>query len=123
MGEPIPVRCASILLAAGSSSRLGKPKQLLHFDGETLLRRTARLAIEADCSPNIVVLGAFADELKPQLDGLDTKILVNENWAEGMGSSMALAVNWLLQQPTAPAAILILVCDQPNLPSALQQAR
>jgi len=122
MNERMPTRCASILLAAGSSSRLGKPKQLLQVDGETLLRRTARLAIEAGCSPNVVVLGAFVEELKPQLNGLDVDVVTNVNWPQGMGSSLAVAMKWLLNRQTPPAAILVLVCDQPNLSADLMRA-
>ena len=116
---PLPNTCASILLAAGSSSRLGKPKQLLHVDGDSLLRRTVRIAIDSGCSPNLVVLGACAEILRPELQGLDTQVLLNEDWRQGMGGSLALAVSRLLEQTVRPTAVLVLVCDQPGLSAPL----
>lgn len=107
--------CASILLAAGDSSRLGSPKQVLKVKDETLLHRTARFAIEAGCSPNLVVLGAFADQLRTHLDGLAAEIVINPEWRNGMGSSLALAMHSLLSRLPLPEAVLLLVCDQPNL--------
>ncbi|HVJ07792.1 MAG TPA: nucleotidyltransferase family protein [Acidisarcina sp.] len=107
--------CASILLAAGGSSRLGKPKQLLQVDGESLLRRTARFAVEAGCSPNIVVLGSSAATLRRELDGLPVEILINPDWRTGKGSSLRVAMRSLLQRSPVPAAALFLVCDQPRI--------
>lgn len=111
--------CASILLAAGASSRLGKPKQLLQIGGESLLRRTARFAVEAGCSPNIVVLGAFAEELRLELDSLAVEIVINADWRKGMGSSLGVAMYSLLQRSPVPAAVLLLVCDQPDVSADL----
>ena len=114
--------CASILLAAGDSSRLGTPKQLLSINGESLLRRTARLAMEAGCSPNLIVLGAHAEILKPEVDGGVFEILENPGWQEGMGSSIRVAMKSLFKRPTLPGAVLLLVCDQPNLSADLLAA-
>ncbi len=111
--------CASILLAAGDSSRLGTPKQLLSINGESLLRRTARLAMEAGCSPNFIVLGAHAEILKPEVDSGVFEILENPGWQEGMGSSIRVAMKSLFKRPTLPGAVLLLVCDQPNLSAGL----
>ncbi len=114
--------CASILLAAGGSSRLGKMKQLLQIDGESLLRRTARFAAEAGCSPNIVVLGASVEALRPELDALDVEVVINADWPKGMGSSLGVAINSLMQRSLVPAAALLLVCDQPNVDAELMRA-
>ena len=107
--------CASILLAAGSSSRLGRPKQLLKVGGETLLHRTARLAAESGCAPNLVVLGAFADQFQPELKALNSEIIIHPDWQQGMGTSIAAATNMLLRMKPVPQSVLILVCDQPAL--------
>ena len=114
--------CASILLAAGASTRLGKPKQLLKLDGESLLRRTARMAVEAGCGPNLVVLGAAAEEMGRQLEGLDVETVVNEAWREGMGSSLRCAIAARLAGASRPDAVLLLVCDQPNVTVGLLRA-
>lgn len=114
--------CASVLLAAGASSRLGKPKQLLQSGGESLLRRSARLAVEAGCSPNIVVLGAFAGIFRLELDGLAVEILINPDWRTGMGSSLSVAMNRMLKREVVPGAALLLVCDQPDISAELMRA-
>ncbi len=111
--------CVSIILAAGNSSRLGRPKQLLKVGNETLLRRTARLATETGCESNLVVLGAFYEQLQPELEGLDTNIIVNPDWHQGMGTSIACAANVLLRMTPMPQSVLFLVCDQPALNAKL----
>jgi molybdenum cofactor cytidylyltransferase len=116
----MPARdCASILLAAGASSRLGRAKQLLSIGGESLLRRTARLAVEAGCSPSLIVLGADAEILKPEVGGGMFEILENPEWQEGMGASIRVAMKSVLMRPKVPGAVLLLVCDQPELSTEL----
>ena len=80
--------CAAIILAAGASTRLGQPKQLVAVDGETLLRRTARLAIQAGCLPVVVVLGRDAATLAGEVEGLGASIVINDEWQTGMASSL-----------------------------------
>lgn len=110
-------RCAAIVLAAGASSRLGEPKQLLQINGESLVRRTVRLVIEAGCSPVIVVLGAYAEKIKPELNDLVAVIVENAQWTEGMGSSICCGIASL--QANRPEKVLISVCDQPELSAEL----
>ncbi len=109
------LRCAAILLAAGASTRLGQPKQLVPIDGESLLRRTARLALEAGCSPLYVVLGFEATRMREELTGLPVQIVLNSLWHEGMGSSLRSGMTALQQSTPQPQAVLLLVCDQPHL--------
>jgi molybdenum cofactor cytidylyltransferase len=109
------LRCAAVLLAAGASTRLGQPKQLIRIEGESLLHRTARLALEAGCSPVHVVLGFEAERLRPELSSLPVNIVVNPNWNEGMGASIRSGMEALRTQRPQPEAVLILVCDQPRL--------
>ena len=104
------------ILAAGSSSRLGRPKQLEPIDGELLLRRTARIALAARVARVAVVLGAHRELVAPALAGLDVDILDNPGWAEGMASSVRAAVAWA-NTPQVDALVL-LVCDQPELTTA-----
>lgn len=105
----------AILLAAGSSTRLGYPKQLIKINGETLLHRTARLALEAGCEPVIAVLGAEETTIRPALEDLAVLPATNPEWQEGMGSSLRHGVQRLLQTNPQAKAVLLLVCDQPKL--------
>ena len=101
---------AAILLAAGNSSRLGRPKQLLIWQEETLIHRSARLALEAKYAPVILVTGAFQQEVENAVSDLDIQLVHNPDWQQGMGSSIQAA--WpSLSQKTHEGA-LILLCDQ-----------
>lgn len=108
-----------VILAAGQSSRLGKPKQLLTLNGLTLLEKAASAALDLNSSPVLVVLGAYADDIKSnvQLQGVD--IVVNEGWKEGMASSLRIGIEYMQQNHAHVDGILFLVCDQPYLHSAL----
>jgi molybdenum cofactor cytidylyltransferase len=108
---------ATILLAAGSSSRLGQPKQLLPFGETTLLRYAAKTALAAALGPVIVVLGAVEKQCRETLSGLPVTIVSNSNWEEGMGSSIATgmrAVGKILHR-----AVIIMLCDQPAITARL----
>ena len=104
-----------VILAAGASSRLGHPKQLLTVNGETLLARTVRYASETHASTICVVLGAGAERLIDALSRLPVRVLINDEWATGMASSLRTAARALAGQQH-PA--LITVVDQPALSTA-----
>ena len=108
-------QCAAIVLAAGASTRLGRPKQLVLVDGETLLRRTVRLVGDAGCSPVFVVLGHAANTLAGELVGLAPSIVVNEEWQTGMASSLKSGLRAVLAVNPAQPRVMVLVCDQPRL--------
>jgi CTP:molybdopterin cytidylyltransferase MocA len=106
---------AAIVLAAGASTRLGQPKQLVEFFGERLLERAVRIAGEAGCQPVIVVLGASAQEIRKSLraePGNGVAFVFNHAWAEGMASSIRAGVGSL---PPEVAGTVILTCDQPSV--------
>lgn len=106
---------AAVVLAAGASTRLGNPKQLIEMDGESLLRRTVRLAAEAGCAPVFVVLGFEAERMRPEPDGLPAVVVINQRWQEGMGSSLRCGMEAVSTLESKPAGVLLLVCDQPKL--------
>ena len=85
---------AGVVLAAGSSSRLGTPKQLLRYRGETLLHRTVRLALAAGLDPVHVVLGCSAPVVGTALEDLGSRVttVINPHWQTGMGSSLARGI-------------------------------
>ena len=86
------------MLAAGSSSRLGRPKQALPFDGKTLLQHTIEIAADADVASIIVVLGANAELLQKDISTTGVRTILNDHWAEGMASSITCGVKDLLAQ-------------------------
>ncbi|MBI2517235.1 MAG: nucleotidyltransferase family protein [Opitutae bacterium] len=109
--------CALLLLAAGESRRMGRPKQLLPVGGRPLLRHVAEIALAAPVSPVIVVLGAHAKEISPCLAGLAVRVAVNERWAEGMGSSIRTGLHALAAQQSTPDGVIIALADQPDFPA------
>ena len=106
---------AGVVLAAGASRRLGQPKQLVLYDGVPLVVHAARRLIRAGCSEVITVVGAFADDVTASLQNTETSVIFNDAWPNGMGSSIALAVEQLTSNTTA---VLISLCDQPFIPTA-----
>jgi CTP:molybdopterin cytidylyltransferase MocA len=104
------VKVAAIVLAAGASRRLGEPKQLIRLAGETLVERAVRICREADCDPVVVVLGASANEIQKQCTFEDAKILINEEWTEGMGASVRTAVSAL---DDVVDGCVVVTCDMP----------
>jgi molybdenum cofactor cytidylyltransferase len=109
------VTVGAVILAAGSSSRMGSPKQTLRFQGESLLRRAALAALGAGCRPVIVVTGANAELSRRELEGLDVREALNPHWETGMASSTRAGVEGLIRaDPDADAAVFLL-CDQPHV--------
>ncbi|MBK9490249.1 MAG: NTP transferase domain-containing protein [Haliscomenobacter sp.] len=87
-----------IILAAGASTRMGQPKQLLQIEGESLLQRAVRIALSTPYRPVVVVLGANREQIEPSLQGLEVLRVDNPDWATGMGGSIATGLAYLLQQ-------------------------
>jgi CTP:molybdopterin cytidylyltransferase MocA len=104
---------AAILLAAGGSSRLGRPKQLVVFEGETLIRRAARTLVEGGCSPVIAVLGAEVSGCETELEAMPVDVVINRDWASGMSSSLRVGIERLQESSPGALGALISLCDQP----------
>jgi molybdenum cofactor cytidylyltransferase len=104
---------AIILLAAGSSSRLGQSKQLLSVKGETLLSKSVNAAIGSGAKKVIIVLGANEHEHRKALDMLPIQIVYNPTWQKGMGNSLKIGLAYLLKFDPTTEAIITMVCDQP----------
>ncbi len=107
-----------ILLAAGSSSRLGQSKQLVLVDGKTLLAKSALAALESGVDRVIVVLGANASAHKKAIESLPVDFVINKEWAKGMGNSLKKGLNHLISLYPQTEAVIIMVCDQPYLTGA-----
>jgi molybdenum cofactor cytidylyltransferase len=108
-----------IILAAGSSSRLGKPKQNLVYKGQTLLQVAIETAGSSVCEPVIVVLGANAGVIRPTIDGSDVNLIQNTNWQEGMASSIRLGISELQKIAPKTNAAILMLCDQPFVNTSL----
>lgn len=102
-----------IILAAGESSRLGQPKQLVKFKGKPLLQHSIDLGMSLDFTTKILVLGAKSKEIKKRINCRDFKAVVNENWQEGVGSSIGKGVSAAIKSENKLDHILILLSDQP----------
>ena len=107
----------AVVLAAGSSSRMGIPKQTLQFKGNTLIRRAALAALDAGCRPVVVVTGAHAELCRREFDGLDVREAFNQDWQTGMASSVRAGIDALVTMDPDVAATVLLLCDQPHVTS------
>ncbi len=105
----------AIVLAAGASSRLGQPKQLVMYRGETLLARAIRLAKEAAADPVFVVLGANLETILPAGLRDGAVPVINKDWQEGISSSIQAGLRAVFGELPATEGVLLLTCDQPRL--------
>jgi len=106
---------AAIILAAGESRRLGRPKQLLVHCGETLLNRALRIADEAGASPVLAVLGAHFASIHASIQAQAAIPVRNDRWRQGMGSSIEAGMRALRVCAPEAAGVLLMSCDQPRL--------
>lgn len=112
------MKIGAVLLAAGASTRMGAPKQLIPFDGRTLLRRAAEAAVGSGASTVVVVLGSRAEQMIPELAGLSVQPVVNAEWAAGMSTSLRLGIGTLMAMAPDTEAALVTLCDQPFVTGA-----
>jgi molybdenum cofactor cytidylyltransferase len=110
---------AIIILAAGSSSRFGSTKQLLHFNNKTLLQHVIDEAIDAAAEPVIVVTGANADVISKTINDQRVKVEYNENWQQGMASGIVAGLQKAITLNNDIEKIIIAVCDQPFVSATL----
>jgi len=108
-----------VILAAGSSSRLGKPKQLLQYDGKNLLQNVIDASINSYANSIVVVLGSNAEMILKEIHRSKANIIINTEWKEGMASSVRNGLNELLFISPSTDAVVFMVCDQPHISSAL----
>lgn len=102
-----------VILAAGSSSRLGRPKQLVKFQNETLLQHVINSITPFQFNSSVLVLGANADQIKDASNLDNVHVVHNENWPEGIASSIRLGVSESIKLNQSLESILFLLSDQP----------
>lgn len=112
-------QCAIVVLAAGMSSRLGRPKQLLLYQGESLLKHAVNAALQTSMRPVIVVVGANSDEVKREIAGMELFVMENEGWKEGMASSLRCGLAEVQKINADADGIIFMVCDQPYVSKSL----
>jgi molybdenum cofactor cytidylyltransferase len=108
-------KIGAVVLAAGSSSRLGTSKQLITIAGKTLLRHTSEVAYNVTGANTVVVLGFDSPAHEMEISNLPIHIVVNDKWKSGMGSSIKAGVDYLIKITSDLDAVIIMVCDQPYL--------
>ncbi|PWS29964.1 nucleotidyltransferase family protein [Pedobacter paludis] len=108
-----------IILAAGNSSRLGRPKQLLELNGKTLISHVIEEAENAKIQVIAVVTGSNSDLIQQEIK--DKKILIvdNQSWEIGMASGINAGLSALLNFNNKIESIIISVCDQPFISRAI----
>lgn len=112
--------CGIVILAAGASARLGKPKQLLQYRGKTLLDHAVNEAINAKVDVVVVILGKNADLFQKGIDKeKKIHVVINNDWEEGMASSVRLGLDALLNSKPYIDAVIFMVCDQPHISSSI----
>jgi molybdenum cofactor cytidylyltransferase len=113
-----PVKTGIIILAAGSSSRLGQPKQLLKYEGKTLIRRAIDTVLESNSDASVLILGANFELIKSEVQDTNVDIIINHNWELGMASGMQKGLSFL-EKKIAPDQVILMLCDQPFVDSEL----
>jgi len=106
-----------LILAAGASTRMGQPKQMLVVDGEPLLVHSVRVALETGAEV-YVVIGAHADAHKALLSGLPIHMVEHPHWQNGMGSSLKAGLREILIANPTTTGVLVMLCDQPKVSRA-----
>lgn len=118
MSNPVQVEnttsaIGAIVLAAGASTRMGQPKQLLHFQGRSLLHHTVEVVVASVCKPIIVVLGAYAEKMRQEVNQLPVMVVENPQWYEGMGASIQVGMTALNATSEEIEGVVLTLCDQP----------
>ena len=108
----MPADVVAVIVAAGESSRLGRPKQLLPWQGTTLVGHAVAEAA-AVCRRVIVVTGAERQAVENATSSGTAVCVHNPDWRGGMGTSIAAGVRHA--RDTGAAAVLVMTCDQPRV--------
>lgn len=109
----------AVVLAAGASTRMGRPKLLLPLDGRGLLRRVVDEALASRVRQTIVVSGAHRVAIEAELAGLPVRLVHNPDYSQGMSTSLRAGLNAL---PPDAEAVVVLLADQPLVDHAVLDA-
>jgi molybdenum cofactor cytidylyltransferase len=112
-------RIAGVILAAGGSARLGRPKALLEWRKQPFVRSVAETALAAGLDPVCIVTGEFDAPIRQAVEGLDVQIVPNPQWQTGQAGSIKAGLHAL---PGGTGAAIFLLVDQPQLPAGFLRA-
>jgi molybdenum cofactor cytidylyltransferase len=105
----------TLILAAGSSSRMGSIKQLLSINGKTLLQHTLDLSTKIKSTKTLCVLGAHAEEIMQKVDGKNVEFIINKNHKLGLSASIISGIEYLQKEKIPFDGLFILLADQPAI--------
>jgi molybdenum cofactor cytidylyltransferase len=105
----------TLILAAGSSSRMGSIKQLLSINGKTLLQHTLDLSTKIKSTRTLCVLGAHAEEIMQKVDGKNVEFIINKNHKLGLSASIISGIEYLQKEKIPFDGLFILLADQPAI--------
>ena len=108
-----------IILAAGASTRMGMPKQLLMIEGKTLIKRVSEMAMDTTCYPIVIVLGANRGLVRKELDKMPITVIDNTQWENGMSSSIKIGLAGAYMTQKAIDAVIFLTVDMPFVSAKL----
>lgn len=111
-----------IILAAGGSTRLGSPKQLLNYKNKNLLNHIVSIALKVEDALAAVVIGSQKERMLAALSPYDIRIIENDDWAEGMSSSIKKGLQIMVTINPEMEGCIITVCDQPFITLSLLAA-
>lgn len=117
----VSTNIGSVILAAGSSSRLGRPKQLLQYQNKTLLQHIIDMVTPFNFTSSVVVLGAHADQIRDATNFKNVTAIDNKDWSEGIASSIRLGMKESIKLNPLLDSILFLLSDQPYVSTELIQ--
>ena len=106
------MKAGIIILAAGSSTRMGQSKQMLPWEGQTLLSHAVDTALQSGAPEVVVVLGSNQNEHRAALKNTKATIIVNNRWRSGMGSSLKEGLK-AIKKDGGTDSVIVMVCDQP----------
>ncbi|HEY4285190.1 MAG TPA: nucleotidyltransferase family protein [Chthoniobacterales bacterium] len=109
----------AVILAAGESTRFGRPKQLANFRDRTLLDGAIAAAREANCQPIVVVTGSDAPLIENAIAGADVIVQRNPKYGDGIGTSIRAGIERLIEVAREIEGVALLVCDQPFVTGAI----
>ena len=109
-----------LLLAAGSSTRMGQPKQLLPWGNQTLIGHQIQTLLKTD-HPVHVVLGSNSNLVIPVIEKFPGTIFINTDWESGMGSSISFGIRQIIQKFPEADGVLITLLDQPLITTSYFQ--
>lgn len=116
--NPMVMNIPILILAAGASTRMGEPKQLLPWEDSTLLGHAIEAAKNSTGNKVYVVLGAHSDTIQETLQETQVHYIKNPYWEKGMGSSISYGVKHLIETERTCTGIVIMLCDQPLIDTA-----